>query len=81
MPKYSCDNSPIIDIVKKGLKHLEIYIHNDPSKKKAYNNLRKAFDIYKKDCSKCKGQANNDATCLNAALTKLFRQIPHIKIV
>ncbi len=79
MPKYSCDNSPIIDIVKKGLKHLEVYIHTDPSKKKAYNHLRKAFSIYKRDCAKCKGQANNDATCLNAALTKLFRQIPHVK--
>ena len=45
MPKYTCDNSPIINLVQKGLKHLELHIHNDPSKKLAYNKLRKAFAI------------------------------------
>ena len=70
MPKYTCDNSPIINLVQKGLKHLELHIHNDPSKKLAYNKLRKAFAIYKKDCAKCKAKANNDARCQNAALTK-----------
>ena len=26
MPKYTCDNSPIINLVQKGLKHLELHI-------------------------------------------------------
>ena len=79
MPKYNCDNSPIINLVQKGLKHLEYQIHDDPSKKKSFLHLRRAFNTYKKDCAKCKGQANNDARCLDAALNKLYRQLPFVK--
>lgn len=79
MPKYSCDNSPIIDLVESGIKHLEFNSNHDASKKLGLYRLRKAFKIYKKDCSLCKGNADNDVTCLDAALTKLYRQIPLIK--
>jgi hypothetical protein len=76
MPKYSCDNSPIINLVQKGLKHLEGQLKYDPTKRKQYKVLRDAFRIYKKDCAMCKGRANNDAKCLNAALNKLYRKLP-----
>ena len=79
MTKYSCDNSPIIDLVERGIKHLEFNSNHDPSKKLSLYRLRKAFKIYKKDCALCKGKADNDVTCLDAALTKLYRQIPFIK--
>ena len=79
MTKYKCDNSMVVTLVEKGIKTLSFLSKNDPSKKKLLSDLEKSLKVYKKDCSLCKGSADNDVKCLDTALTNLFRQLPYIK--
>jgi len=79
MPAYSCKSSTIVKLVIKGLAQLQRRALRDPSLNKDIDIIQRALRIYNKDCSMCKGRANNDINCLKAALTKLYRQMPFNK--
>ncbi len=78
MSKFECDNTPLLNLLQKGIEKIKPLAKHNPTKQKELNTLIKAVDIYKKDCALCKGQAYNDIKCQKAALDKLFRKLPFI---
>lgn len=77
MTKYECDNSDVINLMRKAIQAVEP-LSSNPQKKRELVLLKKALRVYLNDCRICKA-GNNDYNCLKEASLKLQRQLPFIR--
>jgi hypothetical protein len=73
-----CKNSSVVKAVKKIINQLESDNITDliPITKKEIRQIKRALDLYKKECRICARETGNYYKCLEAAAQNLYRRIP-----